>query len=49
MKHEFTYNRLDQIMGEIYELITNEIPPVAQGELVNAMAAIRRAQGHIDS
>jgi hypothetical protein len=49
MKHEFEYNRLERIMNEIQELITDQLPAVAQGELVNAIAAIRRAQGHIDT
>jgi hypothetical protein len=49
MRYQTEYHALDKIMDEIEEVIDDAIPVGAAGELVNAIAALRRAQGHLDT
>jgi len=49
MRYQTEYHAIDSIMEEIQEVIDDAIPVGAAGELVNAIAALRRAQGHLDT
>jgi len=49
MRYEREYERLDKIMVAIEETLQDELPVAAMGEMVNAIAALRRAQGHMDT
>lgn len=49
MRYQTEFHALDRIMDEIEEVINDTIPVGAAGELVNAIAALRRAQGHLDT
>jgi hypothetical protein len=49
MTHNYEYDRIQGIMASIQLLIRDDLPHGAQGEMVNAIAALRRAQGHLDT
>lgn len=49
MKYQTEYDAIERIMDEIEEVIDDAIPVGAAGELVNAIAALRRAQGYFDT